>query len=222
MFTRDRRAPRYAPGVTIDASSRPFTRARQSSAAVLAALLAACGGGGADHDPAAAAAAALAPAASGPGGGGAVASATGTCSLPNFTAGVLARVNQFRAAGANCGSRGTYAPAPGLTWHPALSQAADSHSRDMVANNFFSHTGANGSSAGQRITAVGYDWSGYGENIAAGQASINEVVDGWMASDGHCANIMNAALADIGVACVPGSASTAYRTYWTMDLGRSR
>jgi uncharacterized protein YkwD len=206
--------------VIIDASCRPFARARPSAAAALVALLAACGGGGADPEPAAAAA--PAPAASGPGGGGAVASATGTCGLPNFTAAVLARVNQFRAAGASCGSRGAYAPAPGLAWHLALTQAADSHSRDMVANNFFSHTGADGSSAGQRITAAGYSWSSYGENIAAGQASINAVVDGWMASDGHCANIMNAPLTDIGVACVPGSASTAYPTYWTMDLGRSR
>lgn len=203
----------------IDASSHPLARARQSAAALLFALLAACGGGGSDPQPAAAAA--PAPPASGP-SGGAGATATGTCSLANFNAGVLARVNQYRAAGASCGSRGAYAPAQGLSWHLALTQAADSHSRDMVANNFFSHTGANGSSAGQRITAAGYNWSSYGENIAAGQASINEVVDGWMASDGHCANIMNAAFVDIGVACVPGSASTAYRTYWTMDLGRSQ
>ena len=196
--------------------------------AALVALVAACGGGGDDAAPAAPAAAGAppAPAASTPSGGGggsgSGASATGTCNLPDFASGVLVRVNQYRAAGASCGSRGTYAPAPGLAWHLALTQAADSHSRDMVANNFFSHTGANGSSAGQRITAAGYNWSTYGENIAAGQATINAVVDGWMASDGHCANIMNASFADIGVACVPGGTATAYRTYWTMNLGRSR
>jgi uncharacterized protein YkwD len=210
--------------VTIETTTQLFARALRPAAAVFLALLAACGGGGDETAPAAAVVP-PAPAASSLGGGGGSgggASATGTCSLPNFATGVLARVNQYRAAGASCGSRGAYAPAPGLAWHLALTQAADSHSRDMVANNFFSHTGANGSSAGQRITAAGYDWSTYGENIAAGQATVNAVVDGWMASDGHCANIMNAAFADIGVACVPGGTATAYRTYWTMDLGRSR
>ena len=92
----------------------------------------------------------------------------------------------------------------------------------MVVNNFFSHTGANGTSAGDRITAAGYAWTTYGENIAAGQNSINQVVDGWMASDGHCANIMNPAFVDIGVVCVAGTASTAFGTYWTMDLGKLR
>lgn len=135
---------------------------------------------------------------------------------------MLARVNQYRAAGASCGSRGAYPPAAGLAWNLALTQAADGHSLDMVANNFFDHAGSNGSNAGQRITNASYNWASYGENIAAGQAGINTVVDAWMGSDGHCANIMNATFADIGVACVPGTQATTYRTYWTMNLGRSR
>jgi uncharacterized protein YkwD len=188
----------------------------------LVALLAACGGGG--DSPAApvppAGGAAPVPAPPAPGGG--AASATGTCNLPDFATSVLARVNQHRAAGANCGTRGEFVPAPALAWNLPLTEAADAHSRDMVANNFFSHTGANGSNAGQRITAAGYSWSTYGENIAAGQSSINQVVDGWMASAGHCANIMNAAFADIGVVCVAGNATTTYSSYWTMDLGKSR
>lgn len=142
--------------------------------------------------------------------------------LPDFATSVLARVNQYRAAGANCGSGGNFAAAPALAWNLPLTAAADAHSRDMVANNFFSHTGANGSNAGQRITAAGYGWSTYGENIAAGQSSINQVVDGWMASADHCANIMNAVFADIGVVCVAGNAATTYSSYWTMDLGKSR
>jgi len=209
--------------VTIETTPRLFARALRPAAAAFVLLLAACGGGGDDAGPTAAVVP-PAPGASSPSGGGGSGGggATGTCNLPDFATGVLVRVNQYRAAGASCGSRGTYASAPALAWQLALTQAADSHSRDMVANNFFSHTGANGSSAGQRITAAGYNWSTYGENIAAGQATVNEVVDGWMASDGHCANIMNAAFVDIGVACVPGGTATAYRTYWTMDLGRSR
>ena len=200
------------------------TCARPAAPIALLCALAACGGGG--DSPATPTAAAGSnptsptPAASSP--GAATPSTAGTCNLPEFSTSVLARVNQYRAAGANCGGRGDFAAAPALTWNSPLTQAADVHSRDMVANNFFSHTGANGSNAGQRITAAGYNWSTYGENIAAGQSSINQVVDGWMASDGHCANIMNAAFADIGVVCVAGDAATTYGTYWTMDLGKSR
>jgi uncharacterized protein YkwD len=60
-----------------------------------------------------------------------------------------------------------------------------------------------------------------GENIAAGYASVNAVVDGWMASDGHCANVMGANFRDVGVACVAASGSR-YGSYWTMNLGRPR
>lgn len=196
---------------------------RAALGAALGALLASCGGGGSDASNAPAQAPSpVAPGASSPTGPVPEPATTGTCNLPNFAAAMLTRVNQYRAAGASCGSQGSFAPAPALTWNLMLTQAADSHSNDMVALNFFSHTGSSGSSAGQRISAAGYTWNTYGENIAAGQASINEVVDGWMASAGHCANIMNAAFVDIGVACVPGTASTTYRTYWTMDLGRAR
>ena len=103
-----------------------------------------------------------------------------------------------------------------------LTEAAAAHSNDMVFANFFSHTGSDGSTLTSRVDAAGYGWSRLGENIAVGQTTINQVVDGWMASDGHCANIMNAAFRDIGVACVSGRASNTYRSYWTMDLARPR
>ena len=197
------------------------TRARAGALMALVCALAACGGGG-DSPATPAAAGPAAPVPTAPGTGGGAASGTGTCNLADFATSVLARVNQYRAAGANCGSGGNYAAAPALAWNLPLTQAADAHSRDMVANYFFSHTGANGSNAGERISAAGYNWNSYGENIAAGQSSINQVVDGLMASAGHCVNIMTAAFADIGVACVAGNASTTYSTYWTMELGKSR
>ncbi len=133
---------------------------------------------------------------------------------------MLSRVNAYRAAGASCGANGTFPPAAALTWNAALTEAGRVHSQDMVTHNFFSHTGSDGSDAGQRISAAGYSWHGWGENIAAGYGSVQAVVDGWMASDGHCANLMNATFKDIGVACVRGTASNAYGTYWTMDLAR--
>ena len=187
---------------------------RWSSPAVLALLVAACGCGGGD----APAAAAPTPTTTSPAPPPATPTAA-TCSLPDFQADLLRLVNAARAAGATCGSRGSFPAAVALTWNDALTTAAAAHSNDMVSNNFFSHTGSNGSSAGTRITAAGYTWRTYGENIAAGYPTAQRVVDGWMASEGHCANIMNGNFRDLGVACVPGTQATTYNNYWTMELG---
>ncbi len=146
--------------------------------------------------------------------------ATSTCGLANFQSTALARVNQYRAGGASCRTAGSFAPTTALRWNDALAQAAQVHSLDMQANNIFSHTGSNGSTLAQRINATGYAWSAIAENIAAGQTTLNAVVDGWMASDGHCANLMNPGLVDLGLVCVAGTASNTYPTYWTMDLGK--
>jgi uncharacterized protein YkwD len=141
-----------------------------------------------------------------------------TCGLNNFQTDLLAQVNARRAAGATCGARGMFASTGPLQWNALLTNAAAAHSQDMASKDFFSHTGSDGSSASQRIAAAGYAWQVAAENIAAGYSTVQAVMDGWMASEGHCANIMNAALRDIGVACVPGNGTT-YSTYWSMDLG---
>lgn len=191
-------------------------------AAALGALLAACGGGGdgasdAPPTPTSAPAPAPAPAPETPSP-----ATRATCSLAGFQAEALRLVNAQRSAGASCGSRGAFAAAVPLAWNDALTQAGLRHSDDMVARNFFSHTGSDGTSAGARATAAGYVWSSWGENIAAGQRSVAEVVAGWMASDGHCANIMGPGFRDLGLACVSGNAGTTYGTYWTMVLGSAR
>ena len=144
-----------------------------------------------------------------------------TCALPDFVASVVARVNQLRAAGATCGTT-AYAPAGPLSWSPVLTQAAAVHSQDMVTNDFFSHTGSNGSTLSSRVNATGYAWSSLGENIAAGYGTVNNVMAGWIASPGHCANIMNPNFTQLGVACIKGTSANSYRDYWTMDLARPR
>lgn len=180
--------------------------------------LAGCGGGGSDTAaPAPAPVTAPAPAPSPP-----TAGTRATCNLANFQAELLALANAYRAAGANCGSEGNFPAATALAWNAALTQASLVHSDDMVSGNFFSHTGSDGSSAGQRATAAGYLWQAWGENIAAGQGTVAEVMAGWMASPGHCANLMHAGFRDIGVACVSGGAGNSYRSYWTMTLGTPR
>ena len=190
---------------------RTTPRQRGSLAGLL--VLAACGGGGDTSNAATPAVSA----ASSPSG-----AAASTCGLTNFQATVLARTNQFRAAGATCGSRGAFAPATALTWNNPLTQAAEGHSQDMKTNNFFAHDSFDGRTFDQRITAAGYVFSRAAENIAAGQTSIDQAMTGWMGSEGHCANIMNPNLTEIGVVCVSGSANNGFSTYWTMDLGTPR
>ncbi|MGH3715285.1 MAG: CAP domain-containing protein, partial [Micromonosporaceae bacterium] len=83
-----------------------------------------------------------------------------------------------------------------------LHQAALAHARDMARRNFFDHTNPDGEDAGDRIDRTGYAWRGWGENIAAGQQSAEDVMRSWMNSQGHRDNILNCGYAEIGVAMV--------------------
>ena len=143
-----------------------------------------------------------------------------SCNLPDFRNSLLQQINAARAVARSCGGTAMPAVAP-LAWNNALFSAAARHSTDMATNNYFSHTGLDGRSAAQRIAAEGYAWSWVGENIAAGQSSISTVMSGWLASAGHCANIMRAEYQDVGVSCVQRSGTT-YGRYWTMTLARPR
>ncbi|OIK26095.1 sigma-70 family RNA polymerase sigma factor [Streptomyces malaysiense] len=118
---------------------------------------------------------------------------------------VVALVNQQRAS-AGCSP---------LTEDPQLQQAAQAHSDDMAARNFFDHVNPDGVDPGQRITAAGYRWSTYGENIAMGQQTPASVMDAWMNSPGHRANILNCAFKNIGVGVHKGTGGP----WWTQDFG---
>jgi uncharacterized protein YkwD len=110
---------------------------------------------------------------------------------------------------------------PPLVMNPLLRQAAQAHSEDMLDNNFFSHTGSNGSSHGQRISATGYRAATTGENIAAGRSTADATMNQWMNSSGHCRNLMSADFTEIGVGHANGSGAR-YRDYWTQKFGRPR
>ncbi|WP_426754436.1 CAP domain-containing protein [Myxococcus sp. Y35] len=131
---------------------------------------------------------------------------------------VLTLVNERRAAGAVCGGV-AMPPAPALTNHPSLRCAARKHSKDMGINNFMSHTGSDGSTPWQRMTWAGYSYRNAAENVAAGYSTALAVVNGWMASTGHCNNIMNPVLVHIGIGYY-NAPSSSYRHYWTQAFGR--
>ncbi|WP_314225220.1 CAP domain-containing protein [Streptomyces zaehneri] len=103
-----------------------------------------------------------------------------------------------------------------VTLNAKLSQAAQAHSADMASHNTMSHTGSDGSDPGQRITRAGYLWSTYGENVAYGYSTPEQVMAGWMASAGHKRNILDCGFKEIGVGVAqPGN-------YWTQDFGTVR
>ena len=111
---------------------------------------------------------------------------------------LLKLVNAVRASGCECGNTLMPAVLP-INWNDQLARAAYDHSVDMNQNNYFSHTSQTGSNAGQRITATGYNWTSYGENIAKGPSTEQAVMNGWLSSEDHCKNIMNAGFKEMGV-----------------------
>lgn len=112
---------------------------------------------------------------------------------------LVALVNNARARGCNCGNE-YFPPVAAVNWNNKLEAAAEQHSNWMARNNYLSHPEDNGSNAGDRIKATGYNWRAYGENIAAGYPTEEEVITGWLKSDHHCRNIMNGAFKEMGIA----------------------
>jgi uncharacterized protein YkwD len=119
---------------------------------------------------------------------------------------VLALVNDQRAR-AGCGA---------VSSSSTLGRAAQSHSADMAANDYFSHTSQDGRSFSDRIRTAGYGGGAIAENIAAGQATASAVMKSWMNSPGHRANILNCSYRHLGVGYAKGGS---YGHYWTQDFG---
>jgi uncharacterized protein YkwD len=123
---------------------------------------------------------------------------------------MLQLVNEVRRKGYQCGDT-YYNPAPPLAWNTQLELAAYKHSTDMARNKYFSHHAPDGSRGGTRIERAGYNWKTYGENIGQGYKTEKEMLDGWLASPGHCKNIMKPTFKEMGVARVG--------TLWTQEFG---
>jgi uncharacterized protein YkwD len=170
----------------------------------LLASLSACGGGG---------------------GGGDVSSradaGTGqsdaTCFISDFSQQMLNALNTVRASAHSCGAT-PFGPAGPLAWSGALTASSAGHSNDMATHNFFSHTGSNGSSAGERIAAANGSKKGYGETLAAGSKDAAATVAALMDSPPHCEILMGQRFTQVGAACVKNPATT-YKTYWTLNFG---
>ena len=119
---------------------------------------------------------------------------------------MLTLINQQRQKGCNCGNT-YYKAVPPLKWNATLEKVAKAHSDDMRRRNTMTHYGKNGETPGNRLNKAGYKWSTWAENVAMGQQNEEEVMKSWLKSSGHCANIMNPDVTEVGVA--------RSGTYWT-------
>jgi uncharacterized protein YkwD len=133
----------------------------------------------------------------------------------------LRAVNRARAIDRYCGER-QFTAAPALKWSTALAEAARAHSQDMARQRYFSHTGKDGRQVADRAVRAGFRWRGIGENIAAGQASPEEAMAGWLASPGHCANIMDRSFTEMGAAYGTNAGGEQPHIYWTQVFGQPR
>jgi uncharacterized protein YkwD len=141
------------------------------------------------------------------------------CGLSHFQQDILQMMQTARSQSRKCGSQFFKATSP-VRWNGQLAAAAAGHSADMANRNYFDHRSWDGTPFSERVTRAGYRWTTVGENISGGRRSVNEAINAWLQSPPHCANIMSAKFADVGVACVKNAKST-YQYYWTMELGHN-
>jgi len=130
---------------------------------------------------------------------------------------LLEQLNAARTQPRQCGGQAFAATAP-LAWNAVLGGVAQEHSREMANNNYFDHKDRNGGTPGDRAELAGYSGQQVGENIAAGQDTVQKVVAGWLASPGHCANLMNPQYRELGAAYAVDPKSSA-GIYWTAMFG---
>jgi uncharacterized protein YkwD len=133
---------------------------------------------------------------------------------------MLELVNRARATPRYCGS-GAFNAARPVRWNYALAQASRLHAEDMARYDYFSHRGRDGSDPAARVKRAGYRYRATGENIAAGQTKPEDAMAAWMKSPEHCANLMNPAFTEMGVAFAVDSRSE-MGVYWTQTFGRPR
>ena len=134
---------------------------------------------------------------------------------------ILAAVNVVRNSPRNCGEL-HFDPAPPLAWNALLAQAALTHSADMARRKYFKHLDPEGHDVGYRAEQAGYRWRRIAENIASGFNTADEALASWLSSPGHCANIMNPGLTEMGAAYDVNPARKPGTVYWTQVFGVPR
>jgi uncharacterized protein YkwD len=130
----------------------------------------------------------------------------------SFTDQVLTLTNNFRAANG-------LSP---LKFNSQLMASAQAHAEDMALGDYFSHYSLDGRTPFDRIKSTGYRYTLAAENIAAGYGTPQEVVQGWINSPGHRANLLHTNLKEIGIgfySLQPDTGKVNFERYWTQNFG---
>ncbi|MCQ4329521.1 CAP domain-containing protein [Pseudomonas stutzeri] len=130
---------------------------------------------------------------------------------------LLEEINRVRAIARRCAGK-PFAAAPPLSWNATLAGLAETHGRAMANGNFFGHLDREGRTPGDRAELAGYAGTPVGQNIAAALDRPHRVVEGWLASPGHCANLMNPKYSELGAAYAVDPQSDA-GIYWVGMFG---
>ncbi len=134
---------------------------------------------------------------------------------------MLDEVNARRAAGAVC--NGADMPAVGpVTMNDSLRCAARRHAVDLGERDYFAHESPGGVTPAERAEEAGYDWGRISENIAGGRDTAELTVSDLIGSTtGHCENIMDAEVFDVGMG-VATIEDSELSTYWVQVFGAER
>lgn len=150
----------------------------------------------------------------------ACASAGGKDGLTEEERDMLALINDARAQEHYCGDE--YMPAvPPLHWNAKLARSAQNHATDMAEKHYFNHNGLDGKTPAERVKAAGYTgWGGW-ENIFVGYRGESDAalaMETWMNSPGHCKNLMNPEITEVGMASALSHARD-NPNYWVQNFG---
>lgn len=138
-------------------------------------------------------------------------------SLNDFQSTMLGLINDARSQSRNCGSQ-FFNAAPGVIWDDRIEASAQLHSEDMAASHELSHTGSDGSDAGDRLLMENYDWFSWGENILFGLNNAGAAIDALLDSPSHCSILMSPSFLEVGAGSTKGSIGGNSSTFWTIVL----
>jgi len=132
--------------------------------------------------------------------------------LARVRADMLAAVNRERARKRR----------PPVRESAVLDRVAQSYAADMLARGFYGHVSPERTGVSERARSAGYPAGRLGENLAKGQASVDEVMDGWMGSPEHRENILNPWFTEAGFGVAFGKTAEGPRVLWVQVFGRPR
>ncbi len=131
---------------------------------------------------------------------------------PSWREEVQLRINALRSEGEAC-ARPTAAR---LQWSSELERLADEQAGWVAQRGLLEHAGRDGAALGERARTAGYRYARVAENLAWGTASLDETLELWRRSEGHCRNLFDERVTELALVCRRGPGGP----WWVMTLGR--